>query len=149
MVGGVTHHMLPHLPGVPHPLCKHALNADSFQGLLGSRTNGVWLGILEFFFRVRQKKENIKRRQKAGGELVYSTKQKITQLKLHFCFVKLFPNPRYVPNKRVIIISFAALSLQVSSWQKFWVGLCGNWLHFFLPKHRTFGRRDRAAVSCT
>lgn len=35
--------------------------------------------------------------------------------------------------------------LAVSSWQKFWVGLCGNWLHFFLPKHRTFGRRDRAA----
>lgn len=35
--------------------------------------------------------------------------------------------------------------LAVSSWQKFWVGLCGNWLHFFLPKHRTFGRRDREA----
>lgn len=35
--------------------------------------------------------------------------------------------------------------LAVSSWQKFWAGLCGNWLHFFLPKHRTFGRRDRAA----
>ena len=49
-----------------------------------SRTNGVLLGILEFFFRVRQKKENIKRRQKAGGELVYSNKQKIIQLKLHF-----------------------------------------------------------------
>ena len=76
------------------------------------RINGVSLGILEFFFRVRQKKENIKRRQKAGGELVYSTKQKIIQLKLHFCFVKLFPYPRYLPNKRVIIImSFAALSL--------------------------------------
>ena len=104
MVGGVTH--------PPHPLCKQALNADSFQGPLVSRTNGVLLGILEFFFRVRQKKENIKRRQKAGGELVYNTKQKIIQLKLHFCFVKLFPYPRYLPNKRVIIImSFAALSL--------------------------------------
>ncbi|XP_067017239.1 ras-specific guanine nucleotide-releasing factor RalGPS2-like [Acropora muricata] len=33
--------------------------------------------------------------------------------------------------------------LAVSSWQKFWVGLSGNWLHFFLPKHRTFGRRER------
>ena len=35
MVGGVTHHMLPHLPGVPHPLCKQTLNADSFQVLTG------------------------------------------------------------------------------------------------------------------
>ena len=37
--------------------------------------------------------------------------------------------------------------LQVSSWQKFWVGLSGSWLHFFLPKHRTFGRRERDSVS--
>lgn len=35
--------------------------------------------------------------------------------------------------------------LSVTSWQKFWAGLSGTWLHFFPSKHRTFGRRDRAA----
>ncbi|XP_078358029.1 ras-specific guanine nucleotide-releasing factor RalGPS2-like [Oculina patagonica] len=35
--------------------------------------------------------------------------------------------------------------MTVSSWQKFWAGLVGSWLHFFLPRHRTFGGRDRAA----
>jgi len=35
--------------------------------------------------------------------------------------------------------------MTVSSWQKFWAGLVGSWLHFFLPKHGAFGRRDRAA----
>lgn len=45
---------------------------------------------------------------------------------------------------KVMEVSFI---LQVSSWQKFWVGLSGNWLHFFLPKHRTFGRRERDCVS--
>lgn len=34
--------------------------------------------------------------------------------------------------------------MTVSSWQKFWAGLVGSWLHFFLPKHGAFGRRDRA-----
>ncbi|KAJ7337256.1 RasGEF [Desmophyllum pertusum] len=38
-----------------------------------------------------------------------------------------------------------SLLLKVSSWQKFWAGLVGSSLHFFLPKHRTFGGRDRAA----
>lgn len=35
--------------------------------------------------------------------------------------------------------------MTVSSWQKFWAGLVGSWLHLFLPRHRTFTRRDRAA----
>lgn len=49
--------------------------------------------------------------------------------------------------RHVIKMMEVSFLLQVSSWQKFWVGLSGNWLHFFLPKHRTFGRRERDCVS--
>ena len=36
---------------------------------------------------------------------------------------------------------------QVSSWQKFWVGLRGALIYYYLPKHRHLGTRERSAVS--
>ncbi|XP_031558507.1 ras-specific guanine nucleotide-releasing factor RalGPS2-like [Actinia tenebrosa] len=35
--------------------------------------------------------------------------------------------------------------LAVSTWQKFWVGLSGKFLYYFLPKHRSVGKLERSS----
>ena len=40
------------------------------------------------------------------------------------------------------VISF----LQVARWNRYWIGLTGSCLVYFLPKYRTFGGHERESV---